>query len=308
MSKINKDEYWVTPTSYDKYYVYAYFDEVGEPFYVGKGKGYRVNNHTKPSMLKEKSHKSHKISHLLKTQGFVKRDILAYFDTEDRAYDFEEYLISLYGLRCNGTGILTNVFESRHDMYSIKSFNASECRTSRTKVSSSEMLELYSKYKSGKSLEYLSGISGLTQKYLDDVFKGRKRKSLGICDYTPTYQQPKSSLNSDIKNNIIELFDSGKTKECIAEQLGLKVKVVYKFLVYSNKIFPKKRSSEKIKNQIRLLRSEGKSYGFIMNKFGLPKTTVARICKTVEDVGTTGNGTSDSVATADTNANNLNKS
>ena len=96
----------------DKFYVYALFkpgDSV--PFYVGKGKGDRINQHFKESSLKQNTHKNNIIKSF---KGQIKREILAYFDKEDDAFTFEEYLISLYGVDVEG-GCLVNLAKTRNE-------------------------------------------------------------------------------------------------------------------------------------------------------------------------------------------------
>lgn len=143
MSKFRYDPCWVTVDDHNKYYVYAYYDKNGYPFYIGKGKGFRVNNHMKPSSRCETNYKNNKITSLLKSQGYVRREIIAHTTTEEEAYDLEEFLISSYGLKNDG-GMLTNVAKSRYDIppsvYSKKSRKAAA--TKQVKYSEREALEM----------------------------------------------------------------------------------------------------------------------------------------------------------------------
>lgn len=76
-----------------EYYTYAYLRENGTPYYIGKGRGKRIDQyHTKFVRVPEKE----------------RRLLLKYFATEKEAYQHEIYMIGLYGRKDLGTGILIN--------------------------------------------------------------------------------------------------------------------------------------------------------------------------------------------------------
>ena len=77
------------------YYTYAYLRENGKPYYIGKGKGnrlyYKYGKNCKPPKDRSKIIK-------------LKQNL-----TEEEAFKHEIYMISVFGKKCNGTGILMNI-------------------------------------------------------------------------------------------------------------------------------------------------------------------------------------------------------
>ena len=77
-----------------EYYTYAYLREDGTPYYIGKGKGDRINDTTgRPT--KPPKDKSKRI--------YLKCNL-----TEEEAFKHEIYMISLFGRKDIGTGMLRN--------------------------------------------------------------------------------------------------------------------------------------------------------------------------------------------------------
>jgi len=75
-----------------KYYVYTYYDEENNPYYVGMGQRRRVIDH----------HKYVQVPHWNNIK--VVDDL-----TLEQAETLEKELIEKYGMQCNGTGILENL-------------------------------------------------------------------------------------------------------------------------------------------------------------------------------------------------------
>ena len=78
----------------NNYYTYAYLREDGTPYYVGKGKGRRIDN---------PSHHSTSIPPKNR-RIYLKQNI-----TEEEAFRHETYMISVLGRKDLGTGILRNL-------------------------------------------------------------------------------------------------------------------------------------------------------------------------------------------------------
>ena len=94
-----------------KFYVYVLLNPSrgDEPFYVGKGSGYRVRNHYCPSGLKSKSYKNHIIKQYRELGFEDKFDFLDEGLTEDEANIRETFHILRIGRKVDDSGPLVNL-------------------------------------------------------------------------------------------------------------------------------------------------------------------------------------------------------
>jgi hypothetical protein len=82
------------------FYTYAYLREDGTPYYIGKGKGKRINQpHYRSNKSKVKVPLPPKERRL-----FLKQNL-----TEEEAFKHEVYMVAVFGRKDLGTGILLNM-------------------------------------------------------------------------------------------------------------------------------------------------------------------------------------------------------
>jgi hypothetical protein len=113
-------------TADTRFYVYAYLDprKPGkyvygdysfdfEPFYIGKGTGYRKNGHLKESSLKENSYKNNKIKKIIKETNDVPVILMLQSEiTEQNALSLEKKFVALIGRSDLHKGPLTNLTDA----------------------------------------------------------------------------------------------------------------------------------------------------------------------------------------------------
>ncbi|QGH72513.1 MAG: GIY-YIG protein [Myoviridae sp. ctThM1] len=205
------DKGWVTPRDAVSFYVYALYGLDGWPFYIGKGKNNRINNHVKPTLLKEPCYKNHKIKKILSEQGYLKREILCYCDSEDSALNLEKDLIAAYGIYTEG-GILTNHCKSHWDIPEKAIVVRTEKQKTKrqVKVTDEDILLAYDKWKN----EYVSILSlasnlGISESHLGKIFEGKKRKDLNLSNDTPSRQSLRGGYTYEmLKDLIIDRFEN----------------------------------------------------------------------------------------------------
>ena len=169
----------VKPQFKNKYYVYALCRPNGIPFYVGKGKDNRINDHFANNSLNRSN--SRKNLAIKKYGSHVKREILAYFDSEDSAYEYERFLISHYKLQSDG-GVLYQYSYGNGDTYS-SNFStdiSAKAYSGRNRViEESKVLKVYTMFFTDcRTLEDIVNETGINYSYISQLCCGHKDKKL----------------------------------------------------------------------------------------------------------------------------------
>jgi len=158
----------------DHYYVYGLARPDGQWFYIGKGKRDRILQHFRSEEMGKPSYKTRVISKYGKDN--IHKEIFAYFESEDEAYELEEFIIAQIGLEN-----LTNVIPSRYEVgETSRGWEGwQKFIENQKKYSDDLIVECYKQYfEGGEPPTRISERTGIPRDYLNKVFKGKCRKDL----------------------------------------------------------------------------------------------------------------------------------
>ena len=180
MHSISKNTNWETrfikPESMDDYYVYCLRRPCGEPFYIGKGRGYRVNAHFRDCILKLDDYKSRIIKKHGKDNCF--REIIAYFENEDSAFELEEFLIGEIGIVAEG-GPLANFRKSTWESAFYNESGEQVLPQRPTKFSDEDVLDIYKMwYEDCVPNIVIREFFGISKGHLIGLVRGTSRRNL----------------------------------------------------------------------------------------------------------------------------------
>jgi len=181
------------------YYTYAYLREDKTPYYIGKGKGSRIYRKTKRT--KPPKDKSRII--------YLKQNL-----TEEQAFKHEIYMISVFGRKDLGTGILHNRTNGGDGVS-----GAIVSEETRKKISVANKGKTHSEKSKRKMSESSKNPSEETRRKMSESRKGHDvseetRKKISVANKGKTHSEEHIRKLSEVhKGNIV----SEETKRKISE-------------------------------------------------------------------------------------------
>lgn len=218
----------------DTYYVYVLRSPYGVPFYVGKGKNHRVNDHFSPRSLQPDNLKNRAINKFGATNCY--REIVSYLDSEDAAYELEDFIMEQTGCILDKNGPLTNIYRPGYPSRKYETKNGLEYRDW-LKYSDDLVFKFYvmefelcvprTLIKDelgigvGYQLSLANGTSrtNLYKKYVASGYIQNNKKSLNYNPRTPVKRDQKSDLNLLIEYD--HVINGRKTIKEASENLDL---------------------------------------------------------------------------------------
>lgn len=178
-------------------YVYGEFKFDAEPFYIGKGTGYRCNIGIKDDKNYKFKLKHNKIKSIFKS-GFIPIIIKIHEGlTEIESLNLEKKTIKSIGKLIDGTGPLTNITDGGEGMTGYKHSDNWRSKISKPVLQYNSDLELITEYKSIKDASLATGISGQN---IGACANGKYKKSGGyIWKYKDLKDKLQGHLRSEFK-------------------------------------------------------------------------------------------------------------
>ncbi len=201
------------------YYVYQLRLETSEnPFYVGKGRGYRSRQHLSPSRRKADTHKNRIINKAFREGVKVLVEILHEGMTESEAFAKEVELIAFYG-RHNFGGCLTNAtdggegssgyFASEETRKKLSAMNTGRRQSEETKskISAANKGRTRTAESRAKMSVAKSNMTSETKKRMSEAHAGKTRTAqhadairFGKWDSNPAYKHADAIYEQWVKS------------------------------------------------------------------------------------------------------------
>jgi hypothetical protein len=180
------------------YYTYAYLRKNGTPYYIGKGKGQRINQYHKRT-----GNKSIPLPEL-KRRIKLKQNL-----TEEEAFKYEKYMIFVFGRKDLGTGVLLNMNDGgggsgakgeKNYFYGKSQYGGwnkgiSPSEEVKKKIKQSHCSWFIFEHKDGRKLKLFTTLKSFCEEYGLD-----RRTMQRVMNREPKYKQHKGWIVSKFKS------------------------------------------------------------------------------------------------------------